>query len=149
MPNSRWVKLAFLDHLSAQWPSPYLSYIREIRDRVGLHSPPPTEKYLVFHLTQWSLASINDVIEQHSLPYVQPLTSFTREAYAFDHHHLDTIAQFRLSNAGLGNRYPRVAGAPYARMKTCPLCPCPILTETHVVFFCPAVEFLSFSQSYV
>ena len=58
----------------------------------------------------------------------------------FEHPHLDTIAQFRLSNAGLGNRYPRFAGVMYNTITHCPLCHNCILTESHVIFFCPSVE---------
>ena len=104
-----------------------------------LFSFPPTRKYLNVHLSHWSLANINQRITEHRLPYVQPLDSFKRQAYVFEHNHLDTIAQFRLSNAGLGNRYPRFAGVMYQRQVSCPLCTCSSLTEAHVVFFCPAI----------
>ena len=70
---------------------------------------------------------------------VDPLLRFKRLPYVFEHQHLDTIAQFRLSNAGLGNRFPRWAGHTYAIQKQCPLCPS-ALSEAHVIFFCPSVE---------
>ena len=53
---------------------------------------------------------------------------------------MSTIAQFRLSNAGLGNRFPRFPSAVYSRRTSCPLCPSLELSEGHVVFFCSGVE---------
>lgn len=140
LPPSRWVKQALLDHLSLQWPSPYLEYITSIRVSVHLSFVPPTPRYLAIHLAQWALAETNHVLERHSLPYVSKMSKFERQAYVFEHDHLDTIAQFRLSNAGLGNRFPRFATAAYARRNSCPVCPSNHLSESHVVFFCSSVE---------
>ena len=53
---------------------------------------------------------------------------------------MDTIAQFRLSNAGLGNRQPRWPSHSYLRRTFCPFCPTLLLTEYHVVFVCSSVE---------
>ena len=140
LPESRWVKQALLDHLSLQWSSPYLDYITDIRVSVHLPFVPPTPKYLAIHLVQWALAETNQVIENHSLPFVSNLTKFARQPYVYEHNHLDTIAQFRLSNAGLGNRFPGFPADMYDRRTFCPLCPSLRLTESHVVFFCSAVE---------
>ena len=60
----------------------------------------------------------------------------------FEHEQLSTMAQFRLSNAGLGNRFPRNEPVQYDRRTSCPLCSSPTLSENHVVFFCPAVKTL-------
>lgn len=140
LPSTRWVKKAMLEHLSLQWPSPYLKYISSVRDTVRLPFFPPTTRYLRTHLYEWSLSEVNFKLSQLSLPYVGPLPQFRRQPYVFEHHHLDTIAQFRLSNAGLGNRFPRFAGVVYDRMTHCPLCHNCILTESHVIFYCPSVE---------
>jgi hypothetical protein len=40
----------------------------------------------------------------------------------------------------MGNRYPRFAGVVYDMMTHCPLCHDCILTESHVIFYCPSVE---------
>ena len=140
LPDSRWVKKAMLEHLSLDWPSPYLKYIFAVREIVNLQFFPPTTRYLKTHLYNWSLSEVNAVISNLKLPYVSPLLSFKRQPYVFEHQHLDTIAQFRLSNAGLGNRFPRWAGHLYPVQKQCPLCPSG-LDEAHVIFFCPSVEF--------
>ena len=140
LPSYRWVKQAMLEHLSLVWPSPYFKYITDLRNTVCLPFLPPTQRYLGVHLHQWSLSETNYLLSKLSLPNVKTLTTFSRQPYAFDHPHMDTLAQFRLSNAGLGNRYPRVGGVRYARMSSCPLCPSDDLSEAHVIFFCPAVE---------
>ena len=140
LPASRWVKQALLDHLSLEWPSPYLDYITSIRDVLHLPFVPPTPRYLAVHLAQWALAETNYEISQRSLPCVKQLTKFVRQPCVYEHDHMDTVAQFRLSNAGLGNRFPRFATAAYARRSSCPLCPSNLLSESRVVFFCTAVE---------
>ena len=140
LPNSRWVKQALLEHLSLAWPSPYLSNIVAIRESVQLRIVPPTVRYLHVHLAQWSLSETNFAMSQKSLPYVRPLAFYRRQPYVYEHEHLSTIAEFRLSNAGLGNRFPRFPAGMFNRVTSCPLCPSPTLTEAHVVFFCSAVE---------
>ena len=140
LPDYRWVKKALLDHLSLAWPSPYLKNITAIRETVRLPFVPPTQRYLGRHLTQWALSEVNTTVSQLNLPHIGILDKFSCQPYAFEHPHLSTIAQFRLSNAGLGNRYPRYAGVLYERQKFCPLCPRTLLTEAHVIFFCNSVE---------
>ena len=140
LPDSRWVKKALLEHLSLAWVSPYLSNIISIRERVQLPFVPPTLGYLGTHLHQWSLAETNHAVSHLCLPHVGTVSKYIRQPYAFEHPHISTIAQFRLSNAGLGNRYPRFAGVLYERQKFCPLCPGTILTEGHVIFHCKSIE---------
>ena len=134
LPNYRWAKKALLDHLSLAWPSPYLQNIFSIKERVNLTFDPPTLRYLGKHLYQWSLAETNYRISQLHLPYVGSLPDFSRQPYVFEHAHITTIAEFRLSSAGLGNKYPRFAGVLYERQKFCPLCPGAILTYSFAYF---------------
>ena len=140
LPDYRWVKKALLDHLSLQWSSPYLKNIISIREKIQLPFVPPSVRYLGAHLHQWSLSETNHLISSLKLPYVGVLQNYVRQPYVYEHPQLATIAQFRLSNAGLGNRYPRFAGVLYVRQKLCPLCVGQKLTEAHVIFFCPSVE---------
>ena len=140
LPSTRWVKKALLEHLRLTWPSPYLKYMSSLRTIVNMQFVPPTERYLKTHLYTWSLSEVNNTLANLTLPNVTPLVRFKRQPYVFEHQHLDTIAQFRLSNAGLGNRFPRWAGVFYARQTSCPLCNSQLLDEAHVVFFCPMVE---------
>ena len=140
LPDGHWVKKALLEHLSLAWPSPYLKNIISIREKVQLPFVPPTLRYLGTHLYQWSLSQTNSVVSQLHLPHVGTLSKYCRQPYVFEHPHLPTIAQFRLSNAGLGNRRPRFAGVLYERQKFCPLCSTTVLTEAHVIFFCSSIE---------
>ena len=77
LPPTRWVKRALREHLSLTWSSPYLGYISAVRNKVMLHSFPPTRRYLNVHLSNWSLATTNQTIPEHCLPYVLPRTSCT------------------------------------------------------------------------
>ena len=134
LPASRWVKIALLDHLSGNWHSPYLDYICKLRKSISLHNEPPTTLYLEVHLRQWALARCNDFILEHSLPCIQPLTSFKMKQYVRSHKQLGILASFRLSNAGLGNKCP-VAGL--QRFLSCPWCPTTFAnTEEHLLFVC-------------
>ena len=54
----------------------------------------------------------------------------------YEHKELSTIAQFRLSCAGLGNKAPNIAGF---RSKNCILCS-KELNEQHVAFSCSELE---------
>ena len=139
LPSTRWVKKALLEHLGNGWRSPYFGYITKIREAVNLNFFPPTIRYLKSHLYTWSLSEVNGKLADLSLPYVAPLKCFKRQPYVFEHLHLDTIAQFRLSNAGLGNRSPRWAGFFYDRIKKCPLCTSAV-SEDHIILSCRSVE---------
>ena len=114
--------------------------IISIRVKVQLPFVPPTLRYLGTHLYQLSLSQTNTAVSQLHLPHVGTLAKYSCQLYVFEDPHLPTIAQFRLSNAGLGNRYPRFAGVLYEPQKFCPFCPTTILTEAHVIFFCKSVE---------
>ena len=140
MPSTRWAKKAMEEHLSLCWPSPYLKYINKVRETVHMTFFPPTTSYMKTHLYTWSLSVVNTTLQTLSLPYVRPLTCYKSQPYVFEHQHLDTYAQFRLSNAGLGNRSPRWAGFYYQRQRNCPLCPNTVLTEAHVFLSCSAIE---------
>ena len=106
LSSRRWVKIAMLEHLSGSWDSPYVSYICKLRQQTSLHSEPPSLHYLGVHLHQWALARINGSVLKQSLPCIQEITSFKKQAYVFSHKYLSTIASFRLSNGELGNKYP-------------------------------------------
>ena len=75
---------------------------------------------------------------KQSLPCVQEKTSFKKQAYVFSHKYLSTIASFRLSNGGLGNKFPLPGSL---RSDICPLCSAPHkLSEQHLLFACSAVQ---------
>ena len=99
---------------------------------------PPTLRYLSTHMHQWAVARANTMITSHNLPFVTPISSFKKQPYIFAHKYLSVIAAFRLSNAGLGNKYP-LAG--FSVHDSCPLClSISKLDEAHVLFSCTAVK---------
>ena len=137
LPPSRWVRIALLDHLSGAWPSPYLSYVCRLRTEVSLFFEPPTLLYLQKHLFHWALEKMNSVLSSDALPCLVPVLSFRKQPYVCSSGGLDTISSFRLSNAGLGNKFPVLGGE---RCLTCPMCPVPCQTNEEHLFVCPSVQ---------
>jgi hypothetical protein len=137
LPRTRWVRYALLDHLSGGWPSPYLSYICRLRTEVSLFFEPPTLLYLQQHLFHWALRKMNCVLSSTSLPCLVPLTTFKKQPYVCASVGLDTIASFRLSNTGLGNKCPLLGEE---RCLTCPSCPVLCQNNEEHLFVCPSVQ---------
>ena len=80
----------------------------------------------------------NSSLLSHSLPGLDRLASFKRQPYVFAHQHVSTLASFRLSNAGLGNKCPLPGRL---RFTGCPRCQVPSqCTEEHVLFDCSSVH---------
>ena len=135
--SDRWVSLAMRCHLDNSWSSPYVDYICKLRGEVSLYDPSPSRNYLEQHLNQWFLNRINDQILSKSLPCIEPLTCFRKERYAYSHKYMGSIASFRLSNAGLGNRFA-LQGLP--RLGFCPRCGVHFrMDEVHVVVQCASM----------
>ena len=136
LPPERWVRRVLSAHLDGTWDSPYMSYIASIRQKLDLLVAPPSIPFLKLHMNSWFLAHTNDSISDLSLPYVSPLTAFSRARYVCEHDGCSPLAQFKLSNAGLGNRAPRSGRQ---RTTICSLC-AGALDEAHVAFVCPGLE---------
>ena len=81
LPNSRWVKMALLEHLAGSWVSPYLAYICNLRTTVSLHDEPPTLLHLRKHMFQWVLWRTNIFFNRISLPCLEPLERVKKEWY--------------------------------------------------------------------
>jgi len=137
LPSGRWVKAALLDHLSGLWKSPYIAYICKLRTNLNLQDTPPSLRYLDKHIHHWALARVNEGIRKLQLPCIEPLFDFVQEKYVYSHKYLSSIASFRLSNAGLGNRR-QIPGLP--RLKVCPLCTDHPLDESHLLFNCRVMK---------
>ena len=109
-----------------------------MRATTSLFSASPTEHYLRQHLYHWALSETNSSLLSHSLPGLDRLVSFKRQPYVFAHKHLSTLASFRLSNAGLGNKCPLPGRE---RFTGCPRCQVPTTcNEEHVLFDCTSVH---------
>ena len=135
LPSSRWVSVAMSDHLSGEWPSPYIGYITRIMEGIKMFDLLPTENGLNIHLNEWAIHETNKKISLLQLPCISSVERFKRQLYVFESGALSTIAQFRLSCAGLGNKAPNIGGF---RWGQCILCSAD-LDELHVAFSCAAL----------
>ena len=113
-----------------------MSYITSIRQRLQLLTLPDKAISLKPLLESWFLGQVNQDLLTLSLPCLTPITSFSRMRYVCEDIGCSTLAKYRLSNAGLGNRAPR-PGRP--RCTRCPLC-LGTLDEVHVAFLCPSMN---------
>ena len=106
LPDSRWVKIALLNHLTGTWHSPYLAYITKLRTATSLYEAPPSLLHLRRHLFQWALFQTNSALHSSHLNHIQPLFSFQKALYVCLSKHLNVIASFKFLNAHLGNKAP-------------------------------------------
>ena len=113
-----------------------MTYISKIRQKLDLLLAPLTANHLQLHLNSWFIAATNLEIVRMSLPCLVPITSFSRERYVCESDTCTTLASYKLSNAGLGNRAPRLGRV---RSSVCSLCN-GTLDEAHVAFLCPRMD---------
>ena len=98
---------------------------------------PPSMKILQTHISDWFLDCTNDKINNLTLPSIHPVVSLSRSHYVCESYYSTVITEFKFSNAGLGNREPRLG---YPRLTMCPLCPQQFPnTEFHLVMQCGSV----------
>ena len=138
MPETRWARAALGEHLSGVWPSPYYNYIFKLRSDLQLFDTPPSVKILKTHISDWFIARLNSSITRMDLPCVHQVLSLQRSPYVCESSFAVVIAEFKLANAGLGNREPRQG---HIRQLHCPLCPIQTPnTEFHLVIQCPSLS---------
>ena len=78
-------------------------------------------------------------LASHSLPWILPISSFSRKLYVQESAYSSTLAQFRYNIAPIGNKYPRVGRVPVHMH--CPISPPNIVNlAAHLAMFCPAIE---------
>ena len=127
LPKSRLVSMAMSDHLSGEWPSPYIAYITRIMEGIKIFDLLPIEHGVNIHLNEWALQETNWKILLLQLPCI---TRVLRDRPMFS-----TIAQFRLNCAGLGNKAPKVGRFRWEQSIICSAS----LDEMHIAFSCPAL----------
>ena len=66
--NSRWSKDALLDHLRGAWHSPYIKYIHEIKEEVGMVRGPVSFRHVDLVLNFHFLRRLNEKIFDINLP---------------------------------------------------------------------------------
>ena len=138
LDDSRWVKIALVEHLTGAWHSPYLANICAIRSKLGIFGVPPSDKLLKMDISDWFLADMNKVIISLNLPSLHTVDYLCRAPYVCEHKNASTLAKFKLGVADLGNREPRIG---HQREIFCPVCPNQTPNcELHLVCECPSVS---------
>ena len=146
LDDSRWVKQAFLDHLSLRWNSPYIAYIISVRSRLGLYEMPMCARRILRFTSDYFVRLTNSSLAALSLPWLLPVKKLSRQIYIQESAASSTLTQFRYNVAPIGNRYPRVGKV--ATQRDCPLCPCQRKnTVTHLAMFCSSIEGLRKEQT--
>ena len=136
--EDRWVHQALKDHLSGDWPSPYLQYISNLRGLLGIFSPVPAPSQMKDMVGDYFLANLNTSIS--SLNWVMPVETLSRSSYVCEHPSSSVITQFKLDCAGLGDKQPRMG---HTRKPLCPVCPLDVPnTGIHLLFLCLSVSAL-------
>ena len=139
LPDSWWVRQALEEHLSCKWNSPYLTYIRDIRNLMGIHELPMREKVLVSCINEFFVKDTNNRLALHELPWLNPIKVFKMQSYVSEGKASACIAKFRYDVAGIGKKYPRHGQV--STRKYCPICPFRVENSVqHVAFFCSSVE---------
>ena len=80
--SRRWSKDAFLDHVEGDWNSPYVKYMVQIRDELGLLKWPSSVKEVKTAVTSHFLEINNHKIDELSLPALRPLAKRARMDFA-------------------------------------------------------------------
>ena len=139
LDSSRWVKQAFLDHISLSWKSPYVAYIHSVRSRLGLYEMPMCSMKLLRFISDHFVRTTNSSLSALSLPWLVPVKKILRQPYVQESTASSTLTQFRYNIAPIGNRYPRVGKV--TTQRDCPLCPCQTRnTVAHLAMFCYSIE---------
>ena len=136
--EDRWVNQALQEHLSGDWPSPYLQYISNIRGLLGIFSPVPAPSQMKSLVGDYFLAKINTNIS--SFDWVYEVKKLSKASYVCEDENSSVITQFKLDCAGLGDKQPRVG---HNRKPLCPVCPLDVPnTGLHLLFSCGSVSAL-------
>ena len=136
--EDRWVHQALQDHLSGEWPSPYLQYMSKIRGLLGIFSPVPAPSMMKGLVGDYFLAKINTSIS--SLNWIFPVEKLSRSSYVCEDESSSVITQFKLDCAGLGDKIPRMG---HNKKPFCPVCPHNVPnTGIHLLFACDSLAAL-------
>ena len=136
LPRDRWARLALMEHISGGWQSTYLSYLTNIRCEVNAVRVLSNKASVALQVGPYFLQQFNKDLAALDLPAVSRLKSLCRATYVSEGAASQALAQFRLANAGLGNRAP-IPG--HNRKQLCPVCELHPNNECHLVFGCCGV----------
>ena len=139
LDDSRWVHQALLDHLSGTWSSPYLTYISDVRSKLGIFSAP-FQPVLWKRLSyKYFLSITNTKISPNW--WLKPLEGFEKLHYVSESKWSTIISEFRLGCEGLGNKQPIKH---HIRTQWCPVCPHLYQPNDghHLLFVCSSLTVL-------
>jgi exonuclease III len=139
LPDTRWPKLAIMEHMSGVWKSPYWEYINKIKTEISLpylYSHPMTK----LHLDRYFMQKVNTDIVDAGLPAVRVIKSLSRADYVCEDESCTMIAGVKF------NYCSKIQCQGPDRKRRCPFCPAvrgvltPLASEFHVSWVCPAVS---------
>ena len=83
-----------------EWRSPYLEYMKKIRQEVTLYRFPPSKKIIDLHLTEVFVSRTNESIDSLSSGVLEHIDKFSKAAYVCDGSASAAIARSRYGCAG-------------------------------------------------
>ena len=140
LPDSRWAKLAMLEHLSgAGWHSKYFEYIVKIKNTISLPFIY-SEQMIDFYLDRYFIGKLNDRIAEANLPAFKPVNIIKRNEFVNE-------GELSALLTGIKVNYCKInqTQGP-GRNRNCPFCPGVAgrlgrpASEFHVTWVCPKVE---------
>ena len=140
LPDSRWAKLAMLEHLtSTEWRSKYFEYIVKIKNIISLPYVYSIDM-IESHLERYFLDKLNSDIVKANLPAFKPVSVIRRNEFV-DESELSALL------TGIKVNYCKKSQTQGpGRNRVCPFCPGisgkigPPASEFHVTWVCPKME---------
>ena len=139
LPDSRWAKLAMLEHLTGAWYSKYFEYIVNIKNTISLPYVY-SDVMIESHLDDYFLGKLNSDIAKANLPAFKPVSVIKRNPFVNESELSALLTGIKV------NYCKKVQTQGPGRNRVCPFCPGvvgrigPPASEFHVTWECPKVE---------
>ena len=142
LPDSRWAKLAMLEHLtSTEWHSKYFEYIVKIKNTISLPYVY-SEEMIEDHLSKYFLEKVNSDIVRANLPAYKPVLLIKKNEFVNESETSALLTGIKV------NYCKKTQTQGPGRNRVCPFCPGvvgtgrigPPASEFHVTWVCPRVE---------
>ena len=140
LPESRWAKLAMMEHLSSNdWHSNYFEYIVKIKNTISL--PFVFSGQMIDeHLDSYFLGKLNQSIVKADLPSFKPVSVIERNVFVNESELSATLTGIKV------NYCKKIQTQGPGRNRMCPFCPGVVgrvgtpSSEFHVTWVCRRVE---------
>ena len=140
LPDSRWAKLAMLEHLtSTEWHSKYFEYIVKIKNAISLPYVY-SEQMIESHLRRYFLDKLNRDIAKANLPSFKEVSVIEKNEFVNESELSALLTGIKVNYCK--NTQTQGPG----RNRVCPFCPGVFgkigtpASEYHVAWVCPKVE---------